>query len=238
MRRTAVTLTCIAAALLTGCGTTAGSGAAAKPPAPPAPVSAAPSAPASPPAGGAPACPGADPSGPGAPPTTIDGTPANTPEAARLSQAVGAQGYGAFADVYGTLTTDRPAGRVAVCVTDLARGRLLLEAARKADPSVDPGRADLYLSRYTHRALMAAVERLTADQGRSAFPMYTFSAARDASGVVVTSTEAGAASKELKERLERITGGVPVTVERGDPVTPLAGTKPPKSPDTAAPVAP
>ncbi|RST01439.1 hypothetical protein EF910_28300 [Streptomyces sp. WAC07149] len=236
MRRTAVTLTCIAAALLTGCGATAGSGAAAKPPAPPAPVSVPPSAPPS--AGGAPACPGADRSEPGAPPTTIDGTPANTPEAVKLSQAVGAQGYGAFADVYGTHTTDRPAGRVAVCVTDLARGRLLLEAARKADPSVDPGRADLYLSRYTHRALMAAVERLTADQGRPAFPLYTFSAARDASGVVVTSTEAGAASKDLKARLEKITGGVPVTVERGDPVEPLVGTKPPKSPDTAAPVAP
>ncbi|EFL14130.1 hypothetical protein [Streptomyces sp. C] len=235
MRRTAVTLTCIAAALLTGCGAAAGPGAAARPPAPPAPLSVPPSA--SPSAGGAPACPGADRSEPGAPPTTIDGTPANTPEAAKLSQAVGAQGYGAFADVYGTLSTDRPAGRVAVCVTDLARGRLLLEAARKADPSVDPGRADLYLSRYTHRALTAAVERLTADQGRTAFPLYTFSAARDASGVVVTSTEAGAASEELKARLEKI-AGVPVTVERGDPVDTLVGTKPPKSPDTAAPVAP
>ncbi|MFM9816181.1 hypothetical protein ACKI16_47850, partial [Streptomyces scabiei] len=80
--------------------------------------------------------------------------PANTPEAARLSQAVAAQGYGAFADVYGTHVTDRPAGRVAVCVTDLSRGRRLLEAAGKADPSADPGRADLYLSRYTHRALV------------------------------------------------------------------------------------
>ncbi|MFJ3880691.1 hypothetical protein ACIPW5_24900 [Streptomyces sp. NPDC090077] len=236
MRRTAVTLTCIAAALLTGCGAAAGSGPVAKPPAPPAPLSAAPSG--SPSAGGARPCPGADRSGPGAPPTTIDGTPANTPEAARLSQAVGAQGYGAFADVYGTHTTDRPAGRVMVCVTDLARGRLLLEAARKADPSVDPGRADLYLSRYTHRALMAAVERLTADQGRPAFPLYSFAAARDASGVVVTSTEAGAASQDLKARLEKITGGVPVTVERGDPAEALVGSKPPESPDTAAPVAP
>lgn len=236
MRRTAITLTCIAAALLTGCGTTAGSRAAAEPPAPPAPVSAPPSA--SPSASGAPACPGAGRSEPGAPPTTIDGTPANTPEAARLSQAVGAQGYGAFADVYGTHTTDLPAGRVAVCVTDLARGRLLLEAARKADPSVDPGRADLYLSRYTHRALIAAVDRLTADQGRSVFPMYGFSPAPDASGVVVTSTDAGVASKELKARLEQITGGVPVTVERGDPATLYEGSRPPKSPDTAEPVAP
>ncbi|MEU9039662.1 hypothetical protein AB0D45_32795, partial [Streptomyces sp. NPDC048352] len=171
-------------------------------------------------------------------PTAADGTPANTPEASRLSQAVGAQGSGAFADVYGTHVTDRPAGRVALCVTDLDRGRLLLEAARQADPAVDPGRADLYLSRYSHRALTAAVDRLTADQGRPAFPLYTFSPAPDASGVLVTSTEQGAASKELKARLEQITGGVPVTVERGDPAVPPMGDTSHEPADSAAPVAP
>jgi hypothetical protein len=213
MRRTAVTLACLAAcaALLSGCG----SATTPAPAAPPPPL----------PAGTAAACP-ADRATSGAPPTTIDGTPANTPEAARLSQAVGTQGRGAFADVYATHVTDRPAGRVTVCVTDLDRGRLLLEAAHKADPSVDPGRADLYLSRFTRRALIAAVERLTADQGRSAFPLYGFSPARDASGVVATSTAEGAASKDLKARLERITDGVPVTVERGDPVSLLVGPPP------------
>ncbi|MFF2198452.1 hypothetical protein, partial [Streptomyces sp. NPDC058157] len=154
---------------------------------------------------------------------TLDGTPANTPEAVRLSQAVGAQGRGAFADVYGTQITDHPAGRVALCVTDVGRGRLLLEAARTSDPAVDPGRADLYLCRYTRRALNEGLARLTADQGRPAFPLYTFAPARDASGIVVTSTAAGAASKDLKARLERLTGGIPVTVERGDPVTPAVG---------------
>ncbi|GAA0292346.1 hypothetical protein GCM10010302_33700 [Streptomyces polychromogenes] len=211
MRRTAVTLACLAtvtAALAGGCGS------AASGPATPAPL---------PPSGAAPACPGVGRPAPAAPPTTVDGTPANTPEAARLSQAVGAQGRGAFADVYGSHVTDQPPGRVALCVTDLGRGRLLLEAARKADPAVDPGRADLYLSRYTRRALNEAVARLTADRARPAFPLYSFSAASDASGVVVTSTADGVASKELKAHLERLTGGVPVTVERGDPVTAAVG---------------
>ncbi|MER7466303.1 hypothetical protein [Streptomyces sp. NPDC097981] len=215
MRPAAVTLACLAAAtaaLLTGCGGAATGSAPAAPP---------------PPAGQAgPACPGPASGAPDTPPTRINGTPANTPEATRLSQAVGAQGRGAFADVYSTQITDRPPGRVALCVTDLGRGGELLEAARKADPSVDPGRADLYVARYTRRALDAAIGRLTADQGRPAFPLYTFSPAPDASGLVVTSTAEGAASKEFRARLEQIAGGVPVTVERGDPVSLLVGDPP------------
>ncbi|MEV7544473.1 hypothetical protein [Streptomyces sp. NPDC089915] len=212
MRRTAVTfagLAAVTAALVGGCG-----GAASGPAAPaPLPTSGA----------AAPPCPGVDRPATAAPPTTVGGTPENTPEAARLSQAVGAQGRGAFADVYGSHVTDQPPGRVALCVTDLARGRKLLEAARKADPAVDPGRADLYLSRYTRRALNQAVGRLTADRARPQFPLYSFSAASDASGVLVTSTDGGVASKELKAHLEQLTGGVPVTVERGDPLTAAVG---------------
>ncbi|MFD8148250.1 hypothetical protein [Streptomyces sp. NPDC059708] len=211
MRRTAVTfagLAAVTAALVGGCGGASG-------PAAPAPLPTSGAA--------APPCPGVDRPAAAAPPTTVGGTPENTPEAARLSQAVGAQGRGAFADVYGSHVTDRPPGRVALCVTDLARGRKLLEAARKADPAVDPGRADLYLSRYTRRALNAARDRLTADRGRPQFPLYSFSAASDASGIVVTSTAEGVASKELKTHLEQLTGGIPVTVERGDPVTPAVG---------------
>ncbi|MEW1637305.1 hypothetical protein AB0469_24880 [Streptomyces sp. NPDC093801] len=211
MRRTAVTLAGLTAAtaLLAGCGTSA-TGPAAPAPLPPSATAAA-------------ACPVLDRTASAAPPATVDGTPANTPEAARLSQAVGEQGRGAFTDVYGTQITDHPAGRVALCVTDLGRGRQLLEAARKADPSVDPGRADLYLSRYTRRALTEGVARLTADRGRPVFPLYSFSPAQDASGIRVTSTAEGAASKDLKARLEQLTGGIPVTVERGDPVTAAVG---------------
>lgn len=105
-------------------------------------------------------CPAYDPAAPQAAPTLIDGTPANTPEGERLSQAIGEQGRNAFADVYSTQITDHPAGRVALCVTDLARGRLLVAAAHAADPDADPARADLYLSRYSRRILDAAADGL------------------------------------------------------------------------------
>ncbi|WP_330294579.1 hypothetical protein [Streptomyces sp. NBC_00503] len=165
-------------------------------------------------------CPAADSAPPTAPPTLIDGTPANTPEAARLSQAVGEQGRGAFADVYSTQITDHPPGRVALCVTDLARGRLLVAAAHAADPGADPDRVDLYKSRYSRRTLAAAVEKILAvDAG---FPVYTLSGGHG-EAVEITTSEEGAASAQFKARLEKATGGIPVTITKGEPIGPLTG---------------
>lgn len=194
-----------AAALLTGCGK-----AVVADPVDPGAASARPVAAAS--------CPVTDPAAPQSPPVLIDGTPANTPEAERLSQAVGAQGDGAFADVYSTQIVDHPAGRVALCVTDLARGRLLVAAAHAADPEADPARVDLYLSRYAHRTLQAAGDKLIGlDAG---FPVYSVSGGRGAA-VEVTSTQEGAASAAFKARLEKATGGIPVTVTKGERPTTL-----------------
>ncbi|MFF1412979.1 hypothetical protein ACFVX6_24945 [Streptomyces sp. NPDC058289] len=183
--------------------------------------------------GGAPArpaaavsCPVTDPTASQSPPVLIDDTPANTPEGERLSQAIGAQGYGAFADVYSTQIVDHPAGRVALCVTDLARGRLLVAAAHAADPEADPARVDLYLSKYTHRTLRAAGNKLI--DLEAGFPIYSVGSSHGAA-VEVTSTEEGAASAEFKARLEKATGGIPVTVTKGAQPTTLEG------PMTAAP---
>lgn len=207
----------VAIVLLTGCGKVPAGSAVADPVAP----------------GGAAApprtdrtCPVADPTASQSPPVLIDGTPANTPEGERLAQAIGAQGYGAFADVYSTQIVDHPAGRVALCVTDLARGRLLVEAAHAADPEADPARADLYLSRYSHRTLRAAGSKLI--DLEAGFPVYSVSGSHGAA-VEVTTTEEGATSAEFKARLEKATGGIPVTVTKGEQPTPLDG------PMTAAP---
>ncbi|MFE4637177.1 hypothetical protein ACFRJ1_27880 [Streptomyces sp. NPDC056773] len=169
------------------------------------------------------ACPEADLTGPQAAPTLIDGTPANTPEGERLSTAIGAQGEGAFADIYSTQITDHPAGRVALCVTDLARGRLLVEAAHAADPEADPARADLYLSPYSQRTLQAAADKLVGLKAE--FPLYSTAAVRGAV-VEVTTNEAGAASAAFKALLEKTTGGIPVEVEQGDQPTLLEATLP------------
>ncbi|WP_327308715.1 hypothetical protein OG730_38880 [Streptomyces sp. NBC_01298] len=199
----------VAAVLLTGCGK---GPAAPAVPDPVAPVAVAPSP--------RPdrTCPVMDPTAPQSPPALVEGTPGNTPEGQRLSQAIGDQGYGAFADVYSTQIVDHPAGRVALCVTDLARGRLLVEAAHAADPGADPARADLYLSKYSHRVLQAAGEKLIGLKAE--FPIYTVSGSHGAA-VEVTTTAEGAASAEFKARLEKATGGIPVAVTKGDQPTPL-----------------
>lgn len=168
-------------------------------------------------------CPRNEPTTPQTAPTLIDGTPANTPEGERLSQAIGAQAEGAFADIYAAQITDHPAGRVALCVTDLARGRLLLEAAHAADPEADPGRADLYLSKYTHKTLQAASDKLI--DIKDEFPIHSVGVGYGAV-VEVTTTEAGAKSAEFKARLEKATGGIPVTVTEEEQPTLLEGPMP------------
>ncbi|WP_330335432.1 hypothetical protein OHS33_37750 (plasmid) [Streptomyces sp. NBC_00536] len=208
MRRTVATttITATAAVLLAGCGTAPGRGGG---PAAIAPVASA-NAP----------CPVSrnEPGAGQAPPTTIDGTPANTPEGTRLSQAIGEQGRGAFADVYSTQVTDSPPGRVALCVTDLARGRLLVLAAHRADPGADPARADLYLARFTHKDLVAAAGRIV--RLRDALPVYAAYPSGDANGVYVLTSAEGVASAEFKSRLERAAGeGISVTLTEGAPTS-------------------
>jgi hypothetical protein len=157
------------------------------------------------------------------PSTSNNGTPENTPEAEELSQAIGAQSRQAdFADVYGTHITDYPAGRVALCVTDLAGGRRLAEAAKRADPKADLARLDFYLCRYAQRRLDQAVQPLTQlmTKGVLGFPLYTLSPAQDASGLLAGTTAAGAKSSALKAELERLDGGIPVTLVAGNLAVP------------------
>ncbi|MEV5011322.1 hypothetical protein [Streptomyces sp. NPDC055692] len=157
-------------------------------------------------------------------PTSADATPTNDPVAEALSQAVGAQGRDAFADIYGSHMTDYPPGRVALCVTDLARGRQLAAAAKQADPGIDLSRLDLYRCSYAERTLAAALDKIDAadDQGQLlGFPLYSSWLPPDASGVVVNSTAQGAASQALRDRLAALTGGIPVTVVNDTSAIPI-----------------
>ncbi|SEL65978.1 hypothetical protein [Streptacidiphilus jiangxiensis] len=153
-------------------------------------------------------------------PTYIDHTPASTPQAEALSQAVGTAGReSAFADVYGTQITDYPVGRVALCVTDLAGGRRLAEAAKRIDPRIDVGRLDLYLARYSAARLSAAAQRLVplAGKGALGFPINGVGAGADASSLEVDTNAAGVASAAFRRHLEQLTGGVPVTLVNQGP---------------------
>ncbi|MEY9872819.1 hypothetical protein ABH931_002296 [Streptacidiphilus sp. MAP12-33] len=157
-------------------------------------------------------------------PTHIDGTPASTPEAQALSQAVGAAGReSAFRDVYGSQITDFPAGHVALCVTDLAGGRRLGAEAKRIDPRVDLGRLDLYLARYSAARLESAVQRLTPlmPKGALGFPINGLGSGADSSSVEVDTNAAGIASAAFRHYLESRTGGIPVTLVNQGPAVAL-----------------
>ncbi|MDH6145310.1 hypothetical protein P3T35_007365 [Kitasatospora sp. GP30] len=153
-----------------------------------------------------------------APPTGQDSTPGNTPEAEALTQAVGEQGTGDYADVYGSQITDYPRGHVALCVTDLTKGQALAAAAKKAHPDIDLSRLDLYACRYSKQTLVSAAGRVAKLMPTLlGFPLYTIGPASDASGVQVTTTAQGAASQALHDRLAQAAGdGIPVTVVAGE----------------------
>ncbi|MGW2770220.1 hypothetical protein [Streptomyces sp. NPDC001275] len=155
---------------------------------------------------------------------SIDDAPSNDPVAEALSQAVGAQGRDVFADVYGSHMTDYPPGRVALCVTDLARGQQLAAAAKQADPGIDLSRLDLYHCSYAERTLAAALDKINTadDQGQLlGFPLYSSWLPPDASGVVVNTTGQGTASQALRDRLAALTGGIPVTVVNDTSAIPI-----------------
>ncbi|MHA6759157.1 hypothetical protein [Streptacidiphilus sp. PAMC 29251] len=147
----------------------------------------------------------------------------NTPQAEELAQALNPRGDKTFADVFGTLVVDSPPGRVLLCVTDLDQGRKMAAAAKKKDPGIDLTRLDIDQCRYSQRTLDAAIGRLTKAVGFKAagFPLYTWSPTSDSSGVTVTTTKQGAASKALRQKLTALSGGIPVTVAIGSAVVPL-----------------
>jgi len=160
-------------------------------------------------------------------PTTVDGTPANTPQAEELSQAVGRLGRGAFASVYGTQLTDYPAGRVAVCLTDPTQGPALVAAVRKADPKAQVERLDVYWCRYSEQRLDAAVGGMGSLLPETdGFPIYTLSPATDDSGIDATTTAKGVASPALRSSFELAARGIPVRLSLGSPATAAVASVP------------
>ncbi len=155
----------------------------------------------------------------GGAPTKDVGTPANTPQAEELAQAVGRLGRGAFASVYGSQITDYPVGRVAVCLTDPTQGPALVAAVRKADPQAEVARLDVYWCRYSAQRLDAVVGRMGSVMPETdGFPIYTLSPATDGSGIDATTTAKGVASTVLRAGLELAARGIPVSLSVGSPV--------------------
>jgi hypothetical protein len=156
-------------------------------------------------------------------PTAADGSPGNTPQAEALARALDAKGRAEFADVYGDLYVDYPPGRVVLCVTDLTRGRAMVQAAERAAPGIDPSRIDLRLCHYSRQGLDQVLDHLGVKDGKiDGFPVYTMTPALNGSGVGVTTSQQGVDSPVLRRLLLQRSGGVPVTVTKGAPAVPAA----------------
>jgi hypothetical protein len=163
------------------------------------------------------------------PTSTDSATPSNTPQAEELAQALGTQGRrAAYANVYATLIVDYPRGRVALCVTDLAKGRLMAAAAKTADPKIELNRIDYYFSRYGKAVLDRAADRLVAHVATNGtlagVPIYGLGPAPDYDGMQIATSTAGVKSAALRAELTHLLGGLPFILVPGAPTVAAVGT--------------
>ncbi|MFE9451935.1 hypothetical protein [Streptomyces sp. NPDC006739] len=156
----------------------------------------------------------------GAPsPAAGKGSPDDTAQAQALTQAVGDEEFNAaYADIFGTVIDGYTRGRVALCVTDVARGRLLAKAAKRAHPAVDLSRLDILPCRYSEGTLQTAVRGLMAHNGTTiaGFPVYQIGPATDSSGIQLVTSQAGSTSAALRRYLTSRLGGIAFTVGKGE----------------------
>lgn len=152
-------------------------------------------------------------------PAAGSGTSADTAQAQALAQAVGDEEFNAaYSDIFGTVIDGYTQGRVVLCVTDMARGRLLAQAAKRAHPAVDLNRLAILPCRYSDRTLQAAVRGLMAHNGPTiaGFPVYQIGPATDHSGIQLQTSQAGSASAALRRYLTLQLGGIAFTVVKGE----------------------
>ena len=167
----------------------------------------------------APSCPNGLQAQGGASPAAGSSTPDDVTQAQALAQAVGNEEFNAtYADIYGTVIDGYLPGRSALCVTDVARGKLLAQAAKRASPAVDLNRLDIFPCRYSDSTLQTAVRRLMSHNGPTiaGFPVYQIGPATDHSGIHLETSQAGTTSTTLRHSLASQLGGIAFTVTKGE----------------------
>jgi hypothetical protein len=140
-------------------------------------------------------------------------------QAQALAQAVGNEEFNAtYADIFGTVIDGYLPGRTALCVTDVARGKLLAQAAKRAAPAIDLNRLDIFPCRYSESTLQTAVRSLMAHDGPTiaGFPVYQIGPATDHSGIHLETTQAGTTSTALRHALASRLGAIAFTVTKGE----------------------
>ncbi|MFJ5925527.1 hypothetical protein ACIQF6_23255 [Kitasatospora sp. NPDC092948] len=159
----------------------------------------------------------ASPSGPA--PGSTPAVPGPVEDAA---QALGEQGRGEFGDVYGSLYVHHD--HVTLYATDPARARGLVEAAHRAHPDTVGVNVEIVACRYTAKAEARASEQIFAAQRQQPFsyPVYSSGSSSDGTGVLVTTSEEGAASQAFAQEVQRAAGSVPVRMGVGSPISDAA----------------
>nr|WP_134010168.1 hypothetical protein [Streptomyces sp. 846.5] len=155
----------------------------------------------------------------GASPAAGSSTSDDATQAQALAQAVGNEEFNAtYAGIFGTVIDGYLPGRTALCVTDVARGKLLAQAAKHATPAIDLSRLDIFPCRYSESTLQTAVRRLMAHSGPTiaGFPVYQIGPATNHSGIQLETSQAGTTSAALRQNLASQLGSIAFTITKGE----------------------
>lgn len=138
-----------------------------------------------------------------------------------IANALGDQGRGEFADTYSNLRVDSTHNRIFLYATDLQRAAEMVQAAEKARPGIDTSRIEVIKAAYAKKAIDVQLERIIRSpevKNSADLTVYTAAAAPDGSGIEVTARPD--ALKQAHALAAASSGGIPVTVTAGTPVTP------------------
>jgi hypothetical protein len=142
----------------------------------------------------------------------------------RLAKALGDQGRGAFASIYGGLRVDEKQGTATLYATDPAKAAQLIAAARRADPGIDTRRITVRHAAYSRKVLNAELGKIMPlgtvkpRTARASGPkIYTAAPKADGSGLTVGVDKADLAA--AKQQRRALAGAIPVTYVAAKPVS-------------------
>ncbi|MER7701920.1 hypothetical protein ABTX81_03320 [Kitasatospora sp. NPDC097605] len=138
-----------------------------------------------------------------------------------LESALGEQGRADFKDTFGALQLD-PSGRhVILFATDEGRARTLVESAANAHPGLQTSYTVIRKCQYSRGTVDPVIELIgeAAESNRLPAPVHSAAMLPDGSGIKVGTTKAGTTSKDLKDAIAKLAGGISVSYEESQPIS-------------------
>jgi hypothetical protein len=139
----------------------------------------------------------------------------------KIANALYEQGRGKFADTYSNIYVNVPKKQITLYATNAARARLLIRAAKAAQPGIDTAVIKVVLAAYSKKAIDARIASImsTADaSAASAQTIYSAAEAPDGSGIQL-SVKPGTSMSRLRASVPQVGSEIPVTVTAGTPIT-------------------